>query len=112
MPVDCLVEPGDLTIPAVESLEVLEPFGMGNPQPMFCMRGLTIEEITPISQDRHTKLCLLYTSRALECAFVPDFVVYPCVALQLPFVQILKKSLYFYVKMPKEIHCKSVKYTV
>lgn len=50
--------------------------------------------------------------RALECAFVPDFVVYPCVALQLPFVQILKKSLYFYVKMPKEIHCKSVKYTV
>ena len=27
-------------------------------------------------------------------------------------LQILKKSLYFYVKMPKEIHCKSVKYTV
>ena len=69
LPVDCLVEPGDLTIPAVESLEVLEPFGMGNPQPMFCMRGLTIEEITPISQDRHTKLQLGRDGKSF-CAFL------------------------------------------
>ncbi|HJA37323.1 MAG TPA: single-stranded-DNA-specific exonuclease RecJ [Firmicutes bacterium] len=56
--VDAQVEPGALTVPAVRSLEVLEPFGMGNPQPVFCLRGLRLEEITPISSDRHIKMLL------------------------------------------------------
>lgn len=36
---------------------------------MFCMRGLTIEEITPISQDRHTKLQLGRDGKSF-CAFL------------------------------------------
>lgn len=62
--VDCVIEPGQATIPAVKSLSVLEPFGMGNPQPLFCMRGMRIEEITPISSDRHTKMLLSKEGRS------------------------------------------------
>jgi single-stranded-DNA-specific exonuclease len=36
----------------------MEPFGMGNSQPVFLMNDVTIEEITPISHDRHIKLHL------------------------------------------------------
>lgn len=56
--VDCLTQPDQLTLASVQSLSALEPFGMGNPQPVFCMREMTVEEITPISQDRHIKLQL------------------------------------------------------
>jgi len=38
--VDALVEPGELTERAVEGLAVLGPFGQGNPEPVFCARGL------------------------------------------------------------------------
>jgi single-stranded-DNA-specific exonuclease len=36
----------------------MEPFGMGNPQPAFLIRRMRIEEITPISHDRHAKFYL------------------------------------------------------
>lgn len=54
--IDCAVEPGDLTLGEVRSLSVLEPFGMGNPMPLFALRNARIEEVTPISHDRHVKL--------------------------------------------------------
>lgn len=56
--VDILIEPKDATTQSIRSLQKLEPFGMGNPQPIFCMRDMEIEGITPISRDRHTKMQL------------------------------------------------------
>lgn len=56
--VDCRVEPEELTLREVRGLSTMEPFGMGNPQPVFLMNDVTIEEITPISHDRHIKLHL------------------------------------------------------
>ena len=56
--VDCRVEPQELTLREVRGLSALEPFGMGNPQPVFLMNDVRIEEITPISHDRHIKLHL------------------------------------------------------
>ena len=67
--VDCRVEPEELTIAAVEGLSVMEPFGMGNPQPVFLMNEVRIEEITPISHDRHIKLHLSKNGRYFN-AFV------------------------------------------
>ncbi|MBQ2691771.1 MAG: single-stranded-DNA-specific exonuclease RecJ [Clostridia bacterium] len=54
--IDYAVEPNELGLEAVKSLSVLEPFGMGNPMPLFILRDAVIEEITPISHDRHIKL--------------------------------------------------------
>lgn len=56
--VDCVTEPEQLTEKEVNGLSVMEPFGMGNPQPAFLIRGMRVEEITPISHDRHVKLFL------------------------------------------------------
>ncbi|MDO4175452.1 MAG: single-stranded-DNA-specific exonuclease RecJ [Eubacteriales bacterium] len=57
--IDCLISPDDITLDAIRELGVLEPYGMGNREPIFAMRELTVEEITPISSDRHLKMSLI-----------------------------------------------------
>jgi len=37
-------------------LQVLEPYGIGNPVPVFVARSLQLKEITPISGGKHTRL--------------------------------------------------------
>ena len=56
--IDCMVRPESLTIPQIEALSVLEPYGMRNPEPVFCMKDMVVEDITPISSDRHVRLTL------------------------------------------------------
>lgn len=56
--IDCPIEPEFITTHAIDGLDILEPFGMGNPQPIFSMNDLLVEEITPISSDRHVRLTL------------------------------------------------------
>lgn len=56
--IDCPIAPEFISTEATRGLDVLEPFGMGNPQPVFSMYDLLVEEITPISSDRHVRLTL------------------------------------------------------
>lgn len=56
--VDCEVQPAWITEKNIAGLSVLEPYGMKNAEPVFCMREMTVEEITPISSDRHVRLSL------------------------------------------------------
>ncbi|MDY3617889.1 single-stranded-DNA-specific exonuclease RecJ [Agathobaculum sp.] len=56
--IDCAIEPAWITEQNIESLSVLEPYGMQNAEPVFCMKDMTVEEITPISSDRHVRLTL------------------------------------------------------
>ncbi len=56
--VDCEAAPEDFTLDSVESLSVLEPFGMSNPQPLFCLRNLRVVNLSSIGNDRHTRLIL------------------------------------------------------
>lgn len=56
--IDCPIAPEFISTEATRGLDVLEPFGMGNPQPVFSMCDLLVEEITPISSDRHVRLTL------------------------------------------------------
>ena len=53
---DCLVEPEELSVPQVESLSRLEPFGAGNPSPVFEIDGARLERIQPLSGGKHLKL--------------------------------------------------------
>ena len=55
---DCAVKPELLTIPNIDSLEVLEPCGNGCPKPLFVMEQLHIERITPVGGGRHLRLRL------------------------------------------------------
>lgn len=56
--IDCPIAPEFISTEATRGLDVLEPFGMGNPQPVFSMCDMLVEEITPISSDRHVRLTL------------------------------------------------------
>ena len=50
------VEPNMLTVENVSGLSVLEPFGEGNPKPLFVLEAVQITEILPLSGGAHTKL--------------------------------------------------------
>jgi single-stranded-DNA-specific exonuclease len=56
--VDCMIRPEHISMDSIRGLRILEPYGMGNPEPVFGMRELVVEEITPISSDRHLKILL------------------------------------------------------
>jgi len=57
---DKVLEPKDLSVAAIESLERLEPFGEGNSRPLFAVCGARVEEIIPLSEGKHLKLKLNY----------------------------------------------------
>ncbi len=56
--IDCEISPEWINLENVEGLSALEPFGMKNPQPVFMMADMLVEEIMPISSDRHVRLSL------------------------------------------------------
>ena len=57
--VDCVISSEDITFDAIENLSILQPYGMGNREPIFAVHEFTVEEITPISSDKHLKMSLI-----------------------------------------------------
>lgn len=55
---DCEISFGDANMSLAESLQLLEPYGISNPVPLFIMRNVSVNEITGISENKHTKLTL------------------------------------------------------
>ncbi len=53
-----LDDPGLLTVDEVLGLDALEPFGAGNPKPLFCMTGCTISALSEVGGGKHLKLRL------------------------------------------------------
>jgi single-stranded-DNA-specific exonuclease len=57
--IDILASAASLTLPAVEELDRLEPFGAANSTPRIAVCDLKITEISRVGQDRdHLRLCL------------------------------------------------------
>lgn len=54
---DCKLNPAYINASLVESLESLEPFGAGNPQPLFGIFGVRLTSIKPVGEgNRHMRL--------------------------------------------------------
>ena len=54
---DCLLEPGDLSPALVRELKPLEPFGSGNPQPLFGLYGVELKALRAVgATGSHTRL--------------------------------------------------------
>ncbi len=53
---DCKLNPQALTVDLSESLKQLEPFGFQNQVPLFGIYSVTLERITPLSNNRHLRL--------------------------------------------------------
>ena len=73
--IDCAVAPELLTIPNVESLNVLEPCGSGCPKPVLMLKGLTIERIQQVGSGRHMRMrlrCGRYVLNAIYFSATPE----------------------------------------
>ncbi len=55
---DCEILPSELNLETVYGLSEFEPFGFGNPIPVFLLRNVKLERITPLSGGTHQKLTL------------------------------------------------------
>ena len=55
---DCVIDSGDVCLSLAKNLQILEPYGVGNPVPVFVMRGVTVNELSGISENKHTKFAL------------------------------------------------------
>ncbi len=53
---DCKLNPAYINTELVTSLEALEPFGAGNPQPLFGIFGVTLAGIKPVGEGKHLRL--------------------------------------------------------
>ena len=53
---DCKLNPAYINASLVESLETLEPFGAGNPQPLFGIFGVRLSSIQPVGKGKHLRL--------------------------------------------------------
>ncbi|MBK9216108.1 MAG: single-stranded-DNA-specific exonuclease RecJ [Chloracidobacterium sp.] len=56
--IDALVTPESLTLNLIDDLAAFEPFGAGNPKPIFLTRGLILREEPWVMKDKHLKLKL------------------------------------------------------
>lgn len=54
----CKLNPAVISVDMVESLEILEPYGSGNPTPIFGLYNLVLHDITPLSEGKHLRLTL------------------------------------------------------
>lgn len=54
--IDCKLNPAGLSTELVHSLESLQPYGAGNPTPVFGLYNMTLVNIIPISNNKHLKL--------------------------------------------------------
>ncbi len=66
---DTELEYTDINTNLTEDLSKLEPFGEGNPVPVFLMRDLKITDIIPLKNGKHTRVCFSKDGHALEGLF-------------------------------------------
>lgn len=55
---DCKLNPAQLSIALVDQLTMLEPFGAGNPTPLFGLYNMTITDMHEVGGGKHLKLTL------------------------------------------------------
>lgn len=66
---DCVISLKDADINLAQQLLQLEPYGVGNPMPTFVIRSVWVNEITPVSEGKHTKLVISDGSSAVTAMY-------------------------------------------
>lgn len=54
--IDCRLHPDSVSLDMVSAMSLLEPFGAGNPQPVFGLFGVKIDDINGLSEGKHVRL--------------------------------------------------------
>jgi single-stranded-DNA-specific exonuclease len=58
-----------LTMKGVQSLELLEPCGAGNPRPLLCVCGAMLDSVTELAGGKHLRLGFVKNSQSIEGVF-------------------------------------------
>ena len=56
--IDARVSPRTMTLSLIQELSMLEPFGAGNPKPIFITNGLYVREEPKVMKEKHLKYWL------------------------------------------------------
>lgn len=56
--IDCKLNPAQLDVTLAQQISYMEPFGSGNPTPLFGLYNMTIQSIQPVGNGKHLKLVL------------------------------------------------------
>lgn len=64
-----ILNPMMLSMECVRSLELLEPYGSGNPKPVMCISGAKIDRICPIGSGKHLRFMIDFRGMSFECVF-------------------------------------------
>ncbi len=65
--IDCLLNPNKLNIQIPKYITLLEPFGMGNPTPLFGLYKMKLTDITPVGGGKHLRLSLSNNTTTVRC---------------------------------------------
>ena len=77
---DCKINPAYLSLDILESIAYLEPFGSGNPQPLFGLYQMVLESITPVGGGKHLRLSFSKKSAKVTAMF------FSCTKEEFPYV--------------------------
>ena len=64
--IDFRLNPAGMSVDMAFAIKSLEPFGMGNPAPIFGIFGVTLEKITAIGNGKHLKLLCRKNGNAFQ----------------------------------------------
>ncbi len=64
--IDFRINPAGMSVDMAFAIKSLEPFGMGNPTPIFGIFGVTLEKITAIGGGKHLKLLCRKNGNAFQ----------------------------------------------
>lgn len=67
--VDCKINLAGVNLEMLTDIAKLEPYGCDNPQPVFGLFGVTVEEITGVSDGKHIRLLLSKNGAKLNAMF-------------------------------------------
>ena len=65
--IDCLLRPDELSTEIPRAVSMLEPFGMGNPSPLFGLFGMTLADITPVGGGKHLRVSVTQGNYTVRC---------------------------------------------
>ena len=66
---DALLSAQELSLEQIREISVLEPFGTGCQQPLFCLPGAKLRAVIPVSEDRHLRLKLWFDGMEITAMY-------------------------------------------
>lgn len=64
-----ICDPAMLSMENVEALDLLEPYGSGNPKPVLCMCGVELESLSAVGNGKHLRIRVSLRSQCFEGIF-------------------------------------------